>query len=135
MIVVEGRIQGKSRPRFNTKTGRTYTPGKTKTYENHIKAAYIEQHGVNFGLLPVKARIEMYFEIPKSYTKKRVKAILEGKEQPTKKVDVDNCAKVILDALNKVAYDDDKQIIELTVIKRWTEEKERIEFELEEMVV
>ena len=31
MIVVEGKIKGKARPRFNTKTGRAFTPGDTIT--------------------------------------------------------------------------------------------------------
>ena len=47
--------------------------------------------------------------------------------------DVDNCSKIILDSLNKVAYDDDQQVVELAVLKRWTEEEERIEFLLEEI--
>ena len=35
--------------------------------------------------------------------------------------------------LNKIAFDDDAQVVELTVVKKWTEEQERIEFELEEV--
>lgn len=42
MIVVEGKIKGKARPRFNTKTGRAFTPGDTITYENWIKCCYQE---------------------------------------------------------------------------------------------
>ena len=38
MIVVEGKIRGKQRPRFNTKTGRVFTPKETITYENWIKS-------------------------------------------------------------------------------------------------
>ena len=43
MIVVEGTIRGKQRPRFNTKNGRVFTPGQTINYENWIKQCYIEQ--------------------------------------------------------------------------------------------
>ncbi|WP_415336169.1 RusA family crossover junction endodeoxyribonuclease [Clostridium perfringens] len=39
-------------------------------------------------------------------------------------------AKIILDSLNGVAYKDDSQIIELRVIKRYTEDNERVLFEL-----
>lgn len=132
MVVVEGKIKGKARPRFNTKTGKAFTPGDTITYENWIKCCYQEQDG-KFIDGPVKARIEVYHKIPKSYTKKRVQAIRNGLEMPLKKPDSDNIAKIVLDSLNKIAFDDDAQVVELTVIKRWTEEVERIEFELEEI--
>ena len=132
MIVVEGKVRGKQRPRFSTKTGRAFTPGDTITYENWIKCCYQEQDG-KFIEGPVKARIYVYYKIPKSYTKKRVQAIREGIEMPLKKPDSDNIAKIVLDSLNKIAFDDDAQVVELTVIKRWTEEQERIEFELEEI--
>lgn len=130
MVVVEGKIKGKARPRFNTKTGRAFTPGDTITYENWIKCCYQEQCGTYLEG-PIRARIEVYYKIPKSYTKKRVQAIREGLEMPLKKPDSDNIAKIVLDSLNKIAFDDDAQIVELTVLKRWTEAAERIEFELE----
>lgn len=132
MVVVEGKIKGKARPRFNTKTGRAFTPGDTITYENWIKCCYQEQCG-KFIDGAVKARIDVYYKIPKSYTKKRVQAIKDGLEKPLKKPDSDNIAKIVLDSLNKIAFNDDAQVVELTVVKKWTEEQERIEFELEEV--
>ena len=132
MIVVEGKIKGKARPRFSTKTGRACTPGDTINYENWIKCCQQEQCGI-FIDGPVKARIEVYYKIPKSYTKKRVQAIRDGLEMPLKKPDIDNCIKVILDSLNGIAYKDDSQIVEVIAVKKWTEEQERIEFELEEV--
>ena len=132
MVVVEGKIKGKARPRFNTKTGRAFTPGDTITYENWIKCCYQEQDG-KFIDGPVRARIEIYYKIPKSYSKKRVQAIRDGLEMPLKKPDSDNIAKIVLDSLNKIAFDDDSQVADLRVIKKWTEDVERIEFELEEI--
>lgn len=132
MVVVEGKIKGKARPRFNTKTGKAFTPGDTITYENWIKCCYQEQDG-KFIDGPVKARIEVYYKIPKSYTKKRVQAIRDGLEMPLKKPDIDNCIKVILDSLNGIAYKDDSQIVEVIAVKKWTEGIERLEFSLEEI--
>ena len=43
-----------------------------------------------------------------------------GELLPCKKPDADNIAKVICDALNKVAYGDDTQICSLKVDKRYT---------------
>ena len=132
MIVVEGKIKGKARPRFNTKTGRAFTTKDTMTYENLVKRCYQEQcwKWLNGA---IKARIEVYYKIPKSYTKKRVQAIREGLELPIKTPDVDNIEKIIFDSLNSIAYEDDKQIVDTSVRKFWTEDQERIEFELEEI--
>ena len=134
MIVVEGTIRGKQRPRFNTKTGRAFTPGQTLNYENWIKQCYIEQSNKLLNG-PIRARIEIYYSVPKSYfkTKRKIEAIKDGIDYPMKKPDADNVAKIVLDSLNKIAYEDDKQVVELTVIKRWTFDNERIEFEVEEI--
>ena len=48
-------------------------------------------------------------------------------------IGTDNIAKIILDSLNDIAFHDDSQIVKLTVIKRWTEGIERVEFILEEV--
>ena len=132
MIVVEGKIKGKQRPRFNSRTGSAYTPKETISYENWVRFCYKEQGGKHL-TGAIRARITAYYKIPKSYTKKRVQAIKEGLEYPQKKPDADNIAKIILDSLNKIAYEDDSQIIELTVLKRYTEDVERVELELEEV--
>lgn len=132
MIIVEGKIKGKARPRFSTKTGRAFTPKDTVNYENWIKLNYQEQSGKHLEGA-IRARIEAYYKIPKSYTKKRIRGIREGLEHPLKKPDSDNVAKIVLDSLNNIAFHDDSQVVELTVIKRYTEGIERIEFELEEI--
>jgi len=130
MIVVEGKIKGKARPRvFN---GHAMTPKDTVNYENWVRINYKEQNGKYLDG-PIKARITAYYPIMSSYSKKRVKAIKEGLEYPTKKPDGDNIAKIILDSLNGIAFKDDSQIVELTILKRYTEELERVEFELEEI--
>lgn len=130
MIIVEGKIKGKARPRvFN---GHAVTPKDTVNYENWVRLNYKEQCG-KYLEGPIKAKIIAYYKIPKSYPKKRIESILERQEQPTKKPDADNIGKIVLDSLNDIAFHDDSQIVELTVIKRWTKENERIEFELEEI--
>ena len=132
MIVVEGTIRGKQRPQFKKKTGKAFTPNQTINYENWIKQCYIEQSNK---LLqgPIRARIEIYYSVPKSYSKRKIEVIKDGTDYPMKKPDCDNVVKIVLDSLNKIAYDDDKQVVELTVLKRWTFDNERIEFEMEEI--
>ena len=128
MVVVEGTIKGKARPRvFN---GRAITPKDTVNYENWIRINYREQDG-RYIEGPIEARIFAYHKVPKSYSKKRIEAIREGLEYPTKKPDIDNIVKIILDSLNGIAYKDDSQVVKLIVLKKWTEGIERIELGLE----
>ena len=108
------------------------TPKDSVNYENWVRLCYQQQEGKHLEG-SIRARIVAYYKVPKSYTKKRVQAIREGLEHPLKKPDADNIAKIILDSLNDIAFHDDSQIVELVVIKRWTEDIERVEFELEEI--
>ena len=82
--------------------------------------------------VPVKINITAYKKVPKSYTKKRTELIRNGIEQPVNKPDIDNICKIVLDALNGVAYKDDTQVIRLAISKKYTESTERIEFEVKE---
>ena len=112
---VPGKVQGKARPRFSSKSGTVYTPGKTKSYERQIKEAYEVQEGLcREGRVMVV--IEAVFPIPKSWTRAKKAAAMAGKIPPGKP-DIDNILKVVLDGLNDVAYEDDKQVI-LTQCKK-----------------
>jgi len=108
---IPGKIKGKQRPRFGG--GVVYTSKDTLNYENWIKHCFLQKKA-NPNLtkdVPVKIYINCYFDIPKSYTKKKTLGCLDGSVRPTKKPDPDNILKIVCDALNKIAYDDDKQII------------------------
>lgn len=37
---IPGKVQAKQRPRFNTKSGRVYTPQQTVNYESYVKLCY-----------------------------------------------------------------------------------------------
>ncbi|MBY6844638.1 RusA family crossover junction endodeoxyribonuclease [Clostridium botulinum] len=128
-IVIDGKPMGKQRPRFNTKTGRAYTPSKTVNYENWVKVCYMEQCNKEKLEGAIKADIKVFYPIPKGTSKKKKKSMLVGIERPTKKPDVDNIAKVILDSLNGLAYVDDKQVI-TCYISKWYGENPRVEVEL-----
>ena len=56
--------------------------------------------------------------------------MLENNISPTKKPDIDNIVKIILDAMNKFAFKDDTQITKLEVEKKYgLEEKVIIKIE------
>lgn len=125
VFTVYGQLRGKSRPRFNYKTHRAYTPETTKDYEEAVFQAYARTCKEKTKK-PVKIEIYAFKKIPKARTKKEVTLIKAGKLFPTQKPDVDNISKIVLDALNKAAYEDDVQIIDQRIAKRYTEGKERI---------
>jgi len=110
---VEGAPQGKGRPRFTGK--RAYTPKRTVDYEKQIAQAYDGECLAGALFVDVTA----FFPIPKSYSKAQKNAIEKGNLTPTKKPDADNIGKIVLDALNGVAYEDDKQVINLRVRKKY----------------
>ena len=121
---VEGKPQGKDRPRFTTRGGyaRTYTTDKTRSYEDLIVLSYKQStKDLYFDSEPIRAVITVSFTPNMSASKKNKELMLLDKIKPTKKPDCDNVAKVVLDALNKVAYKDDSQVVELVVYKIYTE--------------
>ena len=121
IVTIPGEPKAKARPRMSTKTGRAYTPGTTIQYENWVKACFMEQCGIKLEG-EIKATISCYFGIAKSTTKKKREQMLEGAIRPTKKPDLDNIAKSILDSLNDVAYKDDSQVVSLTIEKYYGEQ-------------
>lgn len=52
--------------------------------------------------------------------------MIDGKIYPLVKPDIDNCIKSIMDALNGVAYKDDKQVVLVRSIKRYGEHPQTI---------
>ena len=121
---IVGEPQGKGRPRFSTRGGfvKTYTPEKTASYENFVKLCYLNKYKGKKLDGEIIAEIIAYFPIPKSFSKKKRSEAIEGKIKPTKKPDTDNIAKTILDSLNGIAFEDDKQVVALLVKKLYGEE-------------
>lgn len=117
-FVIQGKAQAKQRPRFNTHTGRTYTPNKTINYENWVKICYLEKYKDKELMdKPLRVTIRAFLEIPKSTSKKKKQQMLDNAILPMVKPDTDNIAKGVLDSLNGIAYKDDKQVVELIVNK------------------
>lgn len=121
-FIVDGKPQGKQRPRFSRISKTVYTPTKTAKYEKQIAKEYTDAGGK---CIPaecyVSVSVSAFFPVPKSYSKKKREDCLERILRPDKKPDMDNILKVVLDALNKVAYEDDKQVVELIGRKYYTE--------------
>lgn len=121
-IVIPGQPVGKGRPRF-TKTGHTYTDRKTVEAEKAISEAYRLRYGKAMipADHPVGLRIYAFFKIPKSDTKKKKMDKISGKIPAIIKPDSDNICKLVMDGLNKVAYMDDKQVVQIKIEKKYAE--------------
>lgn len=119
-----GEAIAKGRPRVTTVGGfaRAYTPNRTGAFESKIRAiCAVEMARAGMHATPDACCVEMAFERkpPKSWSKKRA---VEMRGEPiTIKPDLDNLAKAILDALNGVAYEDDAQVSDLHISRRWGE--------------
>ena len=126
-FIVYGEPVGKARPRV-TRMGHAYTPEKTVLYENLIKMEYERQCGGEKARKPeqVMMTVVLYYQIPKSVSKKKREQMITGGIRPTKKPDCDNALKCVADALNGLAYDDDSQLVQCHV-EKWYAEDPRIE--------
>ncbi len=117
---VPGRVIGKGRPRLNSYTGVVYTPTRTKDYESLVEQYFLLKYP-RFKALEgrIKVNIIAYFSIPKTTKKANINEMLENNISPTKKPDIDNIVKAILDSMNKFAFKDDNQITKLEVEKKY----------------
>lgn len=124
-FIVEGKPQGKARPRIvkNKYTGKIHgiTPESTKNYEDLIRWSYKASGGQYMGEKRLSVKIKAFFPIPRSFSKKKRDEAIFDKIRPTTKPDCDNIIKVVLDALNGVAYYDDKQVVCVSCNKYYDE--------------
>lgn len=115
---VPGEPRGKGRPRF-TKTGHTYTDSETRAYENKIVAYYRKACGGY--RLPdekfISVDVAAFYPIPKSATKAATAEMAAGTRFPSRKPDIDNVLKAVLDSLNGVAYKDDSRVVLVSASK------------------
>ena len=124
MYTVYGEPVGKGRPRFARRGNfvSTYSPQKTKTYEDEIRMMAKAAMGSSEPLeTPVTVAIYIRVGIPTSFSKQKRKDALEGILKPTKKPDADNILKCFLDAMNGIVYLDDKQVVNIHLTKLYAE--------------
>ena len=127
-FTIPGPPQGKARP-VVTKHG-AFTPKKTVAYENLVKMAFVEKYPAHVPLEgAVRVHIYASFQPPKSASKKKLRQMLAHLIKPLVKPDLDNIAKGVCDALNGIAWNDDKQITDLYVGKRY-DENPRVEVDI-----
>lgn len=133
-FVVPGRPVPKGRPRTRVvkMKGKApfatiYTPSNTIEYEKDVaRLSRLEMKGTEATIKPVSVSVVAVFPIPKSVTKKRLAAIEAGFEPCNVAADLDNVVKSITDAMNKIVYADDAQIVRVSAQKLWGTEGQAI---------
>lgn len=131
---VPGKVCGKGRPRFETRTGRAYTPSGTRLYERSILRAFRQAGGTRLSG-PLHVDFEVVYGVQKSASKRNRMRRLNGDEIAIMKPDIDNVCKIVLDALNAAAYEDDATVVSIRSIKGRYEEKPRLIVRVREMSV
>lgn len=113
-IRLGGPPRGKGRPRFGRRGSfvAVWTDKKTAAYEDMLAAegrAVMNGTAMRLGALSVQIHAGM--PVPASWSQKKRQAALSGDLSPTGKPDFDNLAKCVGDALNKIVWKDDSQIV------------------------
>lgn len=130
-FTVLGKVQAKQSAKFRqitAKDGRdfiqSYQPAKVIHYANWVKQCFIQTYPDHNPMIyegkELCIKTVAYFEIPQSKSKRFKAEALQGIRRPTTKPDTDNIAKNIKDALNKIAFPDDSQIVLEIIEKRFS---------------
>jgi len=108
---VYGQPIAKGRPRV-TKRGITYTPQKTKSWEEYVRLV-AQNHIPKGGLLEGPLLMDLSFMLLKGKSVKR--------EWPTTIPDWDNLGKAISDSLEGMIYRNDSQIVVFRMRKTYAQ--------------
>jgi Holliday junction resolvase RusA-like endonuclease len=108
---VYGQVRGQARPRSNFKTHVVYKKKEDIEFERRVKNAFLDAGGKSFADSPIRLTVTTHRQMPKSRPKKITS------EVDVFMPDASNILKAVEDALNGVAYNDDRQIIDSRCIK------------------
>lgn len=119
-FTIDGPVQAQGRPRFGNR--RAYDPKSSKDYKSHVQATAINYSLESLIETAIELHVDIYWQRPKKYSKK--KSLLQFKDdlRPTTKPDLDNLVKGIKDGMTGTLWKDDSQIVSLHVHKYYSEE-------------
>ena len=112
-VRIPWKPRAKGRPRFSP-TGVPYTPKETREAEEAFGRAFKEA-------LPNHVPIDETVEVTYEFTNTHVDVTIaphQRYEHRQLRGDIDNYLKLVNDALNKIAWTDDRLIVKLTGVKK-----------------
>lgn len=117
IFVIDTKAIPQDRPRACHRNGVTwaYKTKRNKDFEKYVAEhvmRVMDSQGISMiADGPVYLGVEVKKSIPKSWTKKKAQAALNGEILPTSKPDSSNYYKLVEDALNGILYTDDSQVV------------------------
>lgn len=134
-FTVYGEPVAQGRPRMAVVNGHAivYDPKKSRDFKRDVKK--IAQEHVPERLLtgPVVLEVKVFRPIPKSFSQKKRAAALAGLVRPTTKPDLKNYIAGVEDALEKVIYENDSQIVSYGDSGKWYGDPPRVEVVIREV--
>jgi Holliday junction resolvase RusA-like endonuclease len=124
-IFIPGEPVAQPRPTISTRGGfaRAYVDAKHPCHAMKEAIRLVWQTKVGRCLTgPVSVRMVFWFDRPKGHSKAR----RSNSEPKISRPDIDNACKLVLDALNGVAYIDDGQVYRLTVEKWYVGPEDKV---------
>lgn len=124
-ILIPGAPFGKQSVRAGLRGKRviTYMPKETVEYEDkcyYEAKASMQRRDLIEG--PVELKLQLFYPIPVSWSKKKQEAARLGQIVPTKKPDSSNCLKAIEDGFTGAIWVDDCQVVDHHITKRFSDE-------------
>ncbi len=102
-----------------SRNGHAYDPSsKNKAQMQWQMQPYAPKEPLNG---PIQVDLTFYFVPPKSTSGIRRRQMINHVIHHTKKPDADNCAYLVTNAMKKIFYTDDSQIIDLHIHKRYSD--------------
>lgn len=124
---IPGRIKGWQRARYNSKTGAVFPHKELLVSQGVIKDFGNRAMGERRAMLgPIRLHVEIYIARPKA-KEKRTAIYYAGFP------DHDNLFKTIGDSLNHIVWDDDRQIADSRMVRRYTDGKEFVRITVEQL--
>ena len=114
---------GQMRARSTAVNGRarTYKAPKQRAAEEDIMAALSWEAPKTPITGPLEVTVDAYLPVPKTFSRMKKAMAMSGEMRPTTKPDADNLGKNILDCMNGLVWEDDRQIVGLMVRKFYSD--------------
>jgi Holliday junction resolvase RusA-like endonuclease len=125
-VVIKENPYGKKRARLARfgKFAHASDPAENKAYAKRVVKALRQEYNSTTKFkdgVPLMMVVVADFPIPEYLPKKTQEEMRQKRLYPTKRPDIDNISKAIMDSLNKNAYYDDQQVVGLLVVKKYEE--------------